>query len=501
MADADDWTHRSIGQIAAGVQHGEVSAEAVAAAFLRRYEAIEPQVHAFLHLQSARVVEQARAIDAKRVRNEALGPLAGVPIAVKDSLCTIDAPTSCGSRILARDGAVWQPPYDATVVEKLRSADAVLMGKTNLDEFAMGSSTESSASGPTLNPWDLGRVPGGSSGGSAVAVACRMSAGALGSDTGGSIRQPAAFTHTVGLKPTYGRVSRYGLVAYASSLDQVGSFGSDVRGAARILEVIGGHDPRDATSATAPMEKLEAACGRDVRSIRIGVPEEYFGEGLDAAVEQRVRRAIEALRGAGCTVHAVHLPHTRYAIATYYILATAEASSNLARFDGVRFGLRVHPQRGDLEAMYTSTRSTGFGAEVKRRIMLGTYVLSAGYYDAYYLKAQKVRTLLRRDFDEAFRQVDVIAAPASPIPPWKLGEKLDDPLSMYLADIYTLPASLAGLPAISVPCEPTQDGLPVGLQLIAPAFQEARLCAVASAWEAMNPARGLVAPHAHVAAG
>ena len=357
----------------------------------------------------------------------------------------------------------------------------------------MGSSNENSAFGPAKNPWDPSRAPGGSSGGSAVAVAAGMTPGALGSDTGGSIRQPAALTGTVGIKPTYGRVSRYGLIAFASSLDQIGSFARDVRGAARILEVIAGSDARDATTLDAPVGAYERACGRGIEGLRVGVPEEYFAKGLDPLVEGSVRAAIDGLAGLGATLHPVHLPHTRFAVASYYVVATAECSSNLARFDGVRFGLRVDPKR-DLGALYDATRGKGFGREVKRRIMLGTYVLSAGYYDAYYLRAQKVRTLIRRDFEEAFRAVDVIATPVSPTVAFRLGEKVDDPLAMYLADVYTLPASLAGVPAISVPCAmaPAAPGgapLPVGLQLIAPPLEEARLCTVAHAWEQISPAR------------
>jgi aspartyl-tRNA(Asn)/glutamyl-tRNA(Gln) amidotransferase subunit A len=363
----------------------------------------------------------------------------------------------------------------------------------------MGSSTENSAFSPTRNPWDETRSPGGSSGGSAVAVAARMTPGALGSDTGGSIRQPAAFTNVVGVKPTYGRVSRFGLVAFASSLDQIGPFAADVRGAARILEVIAGHDERDATCLAEPVGAYEAACDKSPRGIRVGVPEEYFAEGLDAEVAESVRAAIEELGRAGCVIRPIKLPHTAYAVATYYVLATAEASSNLARFDGVRFGLRVEPPRGELAAMYGQTRDAGFGDEVKRRIMLGTYVLSAGYYDAYYLKAQKVRTLIRRDFERAFSEVDLIAAPTSPVPPFRLGERTKDPLSMYLADVYTLPASLAGLPALSLPCAPTpkradRPPLPVGLQLMAAPLDEERLFTVAAAFEATSPARSLELP-------
>lgn len=495
----DQWTSRPLVEIAQAVRDGAVSAESVVREFLGQIRACDPIVHAFVHVDEEAALETAREVDRRRQRGDALGALSGVPIAIKDSLCTRDAPTACASKILRGAGGPWRPPYDATVIERLRAADAVLIGKTNLDEFAMGSSTENSSLGPTLNPWDLQRVPGGSSGGSAVAVACRMAPAALGSDTGGSIRQPASLTHVVGIKPTYGRVSRFGLVAFASSLDQVGPLATDVRGAARVLEVIGGRDPRDSTSADVPVGELESACDGDVRGMRIGVPEEYFGEGLEPEVERRVREALEGLRAAGCTLRPVHLPHTRYAVATYYVVATAEASSNLARFDGVRFGSRVMPSQGDLDAMYAATRGAGFGAEVKRRIMLGTYVLSAGYYDAYYLKAQRVRTLLRRDFEQAFAEVDAIATPTSPTTPWKLGERMASPLAMYLADACTLPASLAGLPAIAVPCEPTPAGtdrpaLPVGLQLIGPSFGEAALCRLAAAWERANPARLAVAP-------
>ncbi|WP_437948861.1 Asp-tRNA(Asn)/Glu-tRNA(Gln) amidotransferase subunit GatA [Sorangium sp. So ce296] len=504
---------RSIPELAALVQRGEVSAEEVARAALARIEQRDGALGAFLTVQGEQAIEAARALDARRARGEALGPLAGVPIGLKDALCTEGAPTTAGSKILTRAPAGgaskapdaargYRPPYDATVVARLREAGAILPGKCNMDEFAMGSSNENSAFGPVKNPWDRTRIPGGSSGGSAVAVAAGMTAGSLGSDTGGSIRQPASLTGVVGVKPTYGRVSRYGLIAFASSLDQIGPFAQDVKGAARLLEVISGRDPRDATSLDAPVGAYEAACGRDVAGLRIGVPEEYFAKGIDEQVEAKVREAIEGLRGLGCEVRPVHLPHTRYAVAAYYIVATAEASSNLARFDGVRFGLRVDGERGgkaDLQGLYGGTRGEGFGREVKRRILLGTYVLSAGYYDAYYLRAQKVRTLIRRDFDEAFRDVDLIAAPVSPTVAFRLGERVDDPLSMYLADVYTLPASMAGLPAISVPCATAAapDGgppLPVGLQLIAPALEEARLCRAAYAWEQISPVRGLRAP-------
>jgi aspartyl-tRNA(Asn)/glutamyl-tRNA(Gln) amidotransferase subunit A len=478
--------HASVVETATSVQRGEVTAEQVTSHALARIAEQDGQLGAFLHVARDEALAQARAIDARRARGEALGALAGVPIAIKDAICTRGIVSTAASKIL--EGYV--PPYDATVIERLRAADAVIVGKTNMDEFAMGSSNENSAYRPVKNPWDVSRTPGGSSGGSAAAVAARLTPCALGSDTGGSIRQPASHTGTVGLKPTYGRVSRYGLIAFASSLDQIGPFATDVRGAARVLSVIAGHDGRDSTSLAAPVDSFEAACDRDVKGLRVGVPEEYFAEGLDPEVAASVRAAIDALRDAGCAVRPVKLPHTRFAVATYYVVATAEASSNLARFDGVRYGLRADPKH-ELRAMYGATRDAGFGAEVKRRILLGTFVLSAGYYDAYYAKAQKVRTLIRRDYDEAFRTVDVICSPASPTPAFRLGE-MSDPLAMYLSDVYTLPASLAGVPAVCVPCAPTRGGLPVGLQIVARPLDEATMLAVAAAWEARSPARALV---------
>jgi len=485
----------NLGDIADAVRSGKVSAVEVAKEALTRIEKLDGNLGAFLTVSSDELLEQARAVDKKRASGETLGPLAGVPIALKDALCTRGTRTTSGSKILEK----YVPPYDATVVAKLRAADALLPGKTNMDEFAMGSSNENSAFKPAKNPWDTSRIPGGSSGGSAVAVAARMSPASLGSDTGGSIRQPAALTGIVGVKPTYGRVSRFGLVAFASSLDQIGPFASDVRGAARVLSVISGKDTKDATSLDTPVPDFEAACGQSVKGLKIGVPEEYFAKGLDPEVEASVRAAIAKLEADGAVVKPVKLPHTRYAVATYYVIATAEASSNLARFDGVRYGLRVEPWRSggtgvqrNLAAMYGATRDAGFGNEVKRRILLGTFVLSAGYYDAYYLKAQKVRTLIARDFEAAFSEVDVICSPTSPSPAFKFGEKTGDPLSMYLSDIYTLPASLAGLPAISVPCAPTKSGLPVGLQIVAPALKETIAFTVAAAWESNSPARGLV---------
>jgi aspartyl-tRNA(Asn)/glutamyl-tRNA(Gln) amidotransferase subunit A len=484
----------SIADLADRVQQGSVTARQATEAALTRIEQTR-DLNAFLHVAREAALASADRVDQKRARGEALGTLAGVPIAIKDALCTTDAPTTCASKILTRVGEGnsggtdpakgFRPPYDATVVARLRAADAILIGKANMDEFAMGSSGENSAFGPSRNPWDKSRTAGGSSSGSAVSVAAGLALGSLGSDTGGSIRQPAALCGVVGVKPTYGRVSRYGLVAFASSLDQVGPFARDVRSAARLLEVISGRDPLDSTSADVPVGQYEAACSRDVKGLRIGIPEEYFGEGLDPAIAESVRSAIGELEKAGCTVKPVSLPHTKYGIATYYIVATAEASSNLARFDGVRFGLRIEGPKSDLTSLYGKTRDAGFGAEVKRRILLGTYVLSAGYYDAYYKKAQRVRTLIKRDFDQAFDTVDAIAVPTSPTPAFRFGEKVDNPLAMYLADVFTLPASLAGIAGLSVPCAPTpasgtQPVLPVGLQLLGPAFAEERLFSLAA---------------------
>lgn len=483
-------TSDHVTSLAEAIRSGKRSALEVADETIAAIEKRDASLHAFLALSADAMREQARAIDAKRARGEALGPLAGVPVALKDALCMEGVVTTAGSKIL--EG--WRAPYDATVVAKLRAADALLPGKTNLDEFAMGSSTEQSAYGVTKNPVDETRTPGGSSGGSAVAVASGMTPASLGSDTGGSIRQPAAFTGVVGLKPTYGRVSRFGLVAFASSLDQIGPFATDVRGAARVLSVIAGHDPRDMTSLDVATPDFESAAGASVKGLRLGVPEEYFGEGLDPEVEASVRAAIAQLERDGCTVRPVKLPHTKHAVATYYVIATAEASSNLARFDGVRYGLRVQgsaqkrgtsEQASGLRAMYGATRDAGFGPEVKRRILLGTFVLSAGYYDAYYLKAQKVRTLIRRDYESVFKDVDAIVSPTAPTPAFKLGEKTSDPLSMYLSDVYTLPASLAGLPAISVPCAPTKTAaLPVGLQIVGRPLDETTVLSVAAAVEA-----------------
>ncbi len=490
----------SIADLVARVQGGQVSAEEVALESLNRIQQTQA-LGAFLHVAREAALNAARQIDARRARGEKLGPLAGVPVAIKDALCTRDAPTTGGSRILTQnpdapigsdEAGAWRPPYDATVVERLRAADAVLVGKANMDEFAMGSSNENSAFFPARNPWDPERTPGGSSGGSAVCVASGAVLGSLGSDTGGSIRQPAALCGIVGVKPSYGRVSRFGLLAFASSLDQVGPMARDVRGAARLLEVIAGPDARDSTSTTAPAGAYERACGQSVRGLKIGVPKQYFESGLDAEMGAATEAAISALAQLGCELSEVDMPHTKYGVSTYYLLATAEASSNLSRYDGVRFGLRVNGARPDIHAMYRATRGRGFGAEVKRRIMLGTFALSAGYYEAYYAKAQRVRTLIRRDFERAFQNVDILAAPISPTPAFRLGEKVHDPLSMYLADIYTLPASLAGVCGLSVPigttrARPDRPQLPIGLQLMAPPFAEETLFRAAAAWEAERP--------------
>ena len=467
----------TIHELGEAYRRGETTPSAVAEAHLARIAALDPRLGAYLTVTRERALAAAAAADARWRAGAPRGPLDGAPLALKDVLCTRGVRTTCGSRIL--EGFV--PPYDATVVERLEAAGAVLLGKTNMDEFAMGSSTEHSAFGPTRNPWDLARVPGGSSGGSAAAVAAGLAAGALGTDTGGSVRQPAAFCGVVGLKPTYGRVSRYGLVAFASSLDQVGTLARDVRDTALLLGAIAGHDPRDATSLGAPVPDYAAALAGGVRGLRLGVPREYLGEGIDPEVAGAVRDAIETLRGLGATTEEVSLPTTDYGIAVYYVLAPAEASSNLARYDGVKYGLRV-PGAKDLIAMESRTRAAGFGPEVKRRIMLGTYALSAGYYDAYYGRAQKVRTLVRRDLEAALARVDVLVAPTTPNVAFRLGEK-EDPLAMYLNDVFTVPTSLAGLPAVSLRCGFSAAGLPVGLQLIGRALDEATLLRVAHAYE------------------
>ncbi len=434
-------------------------------------------MHAFLHVDRAHAVDAAQRWDKLYARGDPLPPLAGLPVAVKDNLCTSGMPTTCASRILAG----WVPPYDATVISRLKEAGAIILGKTNMDEFAMGSSTENSGFGPTRNPWDPQRVPGGSSGGSAVAVATGMAALALGSDTGGSIRQPAGFTGIVGLKPTYGRVSRYGLVAFASSLDQVGPLTRAVADAALLFHVIAGHDPRDSTSVDMPVPDVGASLSHGgVRGLRIGLVREAFGEGLQHDVGDAVRTAAIHLGRLGAVLTEVSLPTIRYALPTYYLLATSEASSNLARYDGVQYGLRAAGE--DLLTMYTRTRAQGFGSEVKRRIMLGTYALSAGYYEGFFLKAQQVRTLIRQEISRIFQDVDLVLMPTSPTTAFQLGEKVADPLQMYLADVYTIPVNLAGLPGISIPCGFAQ-GLPIGLQLIGKPFDEATVLRAAYAYE------------------
>jgi aspartyl-tRNA(Asn)/glutamyl-tRNA(Gln) amidotransferase subunit A len=455
----------------------EVSARDVTEAFYRRIEALDDRVHAYLTLTRERALEQAEQAD-QRLQMGERGPLLGVPLAIKDVICTEGVRTTCGSKMLHN----FVPPYDATVVERLKTAGAIMLGKANMDEFAMGSSTEHSAYGITRNPWDLNAIPGGSSGGSAAAVAADECAAALGTDTGGSIRQPAACCGIVGLKPTYGRVSRYGMVAFASSLDQIGPMTKDVRDAAMLLNVIGGHDPRDSTSAEVAMPDFTRALSSSVNGVRIGIPRQYFIEGIDPEVERAVRTAVKVLEGLGATVEDVSLPHTEYGVAAYYILAPSEASSNLARYDGVKFGYRT-PHWSNLRDMYMRTRDEGFGAEVKRRIMLGTYALSAGYYEAYYKKAQQVRTLIRRDFEQVFQQVDVLVAPTAPTPAFKIGEKIDDPLQMYLSDVFTITINLAGVPALSLPCGFSSAGLPIGLQMIGKPFDEETILRVAHAFE------------------
>jgi aspartyl-tRNA(Asn)/glutamyl-tRNA(Gln) amidotransferase subunit A len=461
---------------------GEVRATALTEAVLKRLEAVEERVQAYITVTPELARQQAAAADEALARGEICSPLQGIPVAIKDNICTTGVRTTCASRLLAN----FVPPYDATVMQRLRAAGAVCIGKANMDEFAMGSSTENSAFGPTRNPWGgFNYVPGGSSGGPAAAVAADLCIAALGSDTGGSIRLPAAMTGVVGLKPTYGRVSRFGLVAFASSLDQIGPLTKDVQDAALLLQVIAGHDMYDSTSAAVPVPDYRQALARGVRGLKLGVPREYFVAGMDAEVEQAVRAGTETLRELGAELVDVSLPHTRYAVATYYILANAEASSNLARYDGVRYGVRA-PQAANLLDMYMRTRAEGFGAEVKRRIMLGTYALSAGYYDAYYKKAQQLRTLFQQDFHQAFTQCDALLAPVAPTPAFRLGERLADPLQMYLADVFTIPVNLAGLPALSVPCGLTRQELPIGLQMIAPPFREDLLLQVAAAFEAVT---------------
>jgi len=460
------------------VATGKITATVLVESFYDKIQNEDSQIGAFLTLSKERAIDAASRIDKLAADGKPLPPLAGAPVAIKDVMVTRGVRTTAGSKMLEN----YIPPYDCTAVARLEQAGAVVLGKTNCDEFAMGSSNENSAFHPVHNPHDISRVPGGSSGGSAAAVAAGMAVVALGSDTGGSIRQPASFCGVVGLMPTYGRVSRYGLIAFASSLDHIGPLTRTVKDAAIVLTAIAGRDPMDSTSANVPVPDYVGELEKPVRGLKIGVAEEYLGEGLDRAVRKAVEAALQKLASLGCEVVPVSLPHTAYAIPAYYIVATAEASSNLARFDGVRYGYRAR-DASTLSDMYRRTRDEGFGAEVKRRIMLGTYALSAGYYYAYYLKAQKVRTLLTRDFEEAFRKVDVIVTPTSPTPAFKLGEKANDPLAMYLADIYTVTADLAGIPGISIPCGETREKLPIGLQILGRHFDEATILRLAHAYE------------------
>lgn len=460
------------------LRKGETSSLEITESVFDQIKQEEEKIGAYITLTEKLAKEQANAVDEMVAHGDKLPSLAGIPIAIKDVICTKNVLTTCGSQILRN----FVPPYNATVVKKLNAQKIVMVGKTNMDEFAMGSSTENSSYKVTRNPWDLERIPGGSSGGSAAAVAADEAICSIGSDTGGSIRQPAALCGVVGMKPTYGRVSRYGLIAFASSLDQIGPFTKDVTDCALMMNVVCGHDPKDSTSADLSVPDFTQSLVHDVDGLKIGIPKEYFIEGLDKEVEGKVRTAIDVLADLGAEVQEISLPHTDYAVATYYIIAPAEASANLARYDGVRYGFRAE-NADNLIDMYKKTRSKGFGTEVKRRIMLGTYALSSGYYDAYYLKAQKARTLIKEDFDKAFEEVDVIITPTSPTPAFKIGEKVDDPLQMYLSDIFTISANLAGIPGISIPCGFTEENLPVGLQVLADAFDEETLIRVAYTYE------------------
>jgi aspartyl-tRNA(Asn)/glutamyl-tRNA(Gln) amidotransferase subunit A len=469
---------KTLKQLRSEIESGTTNASDLANSYFERIERINPELNVYLHLSKDRALEQAARVDAMAAKGDPLPALAGIPVAIKDVMVVGGIPSTAGSRILKG----YVPPYTATAVARLEAAGAVLLGKLNCDEFAMGSSNENSAYGPVKNPVDPERVPGGSSGGSAAAVAANMAVATLGSDTGGSIRQPASFCGVVGVLPTWGRVSRYGLIAFASSLDRIGPFAGNVRDAATLLGVIAGHDPQDATSLDAPVNDYAAECDKPVEGMRIGVPAEYFGEGLDTEVREAIEDGVERLKAAGCTIKPVSLPNTKYAIPTYYLVATAEASANLARFDGVRYGYRSLSSE-NLAGMYRHSRDEGFGAEVKRRILLGTYALSAGYYDAYYLKAQQVRRLLAEEFQRAFAEVDAIVTPTAPTPAFKLGEKMGDPLAMYLADIYTVTASLAGICGVTVPCGATKSGLPIGMQVLASHLREGTAFRVARAVE------------------
>jgi aspartyl-tRNA(Asn)/glutamyl-tRNA(Gln) amidotransferase subunit A len=477
----EDASLESAESIGRSVSSGERSAVDVAKAFLARADRTAARLSTYLHRDAGRTLAAAGEVDARIRAGEKLSPLAGVPVALKDNLCTRGVPTTCGSRIL--EG--YRPPYDAHVVERLRAAGTVFAGKTNCDEFAMGSSTENSAYFPTRNPWALDRVPGGSSGGSAATVAALEAPLSLGSDTGGSVRQPAAFCGVYGLKPTYGAVSRYGLVAFASSLDQIGPFARTARDTALLYNAICGRDERDSTSRIEAKPVGLADLERGVKGLKVGIPRDLIAEGVDPEVRASLDRVAKALESEGAHILDVALPHARYSIATYYLIAPAEASSNLARYDGVRYGFRAEGA-SSLQEMYAATRGKGFGREVRRRILLGTYALSAGYYDAYYLRAMKVRTLVRKDFSDAFSHADAILLPTTPTPPFKLGEKVDDPLAMYLNDIFSIPASLAGVPALSVPAGMTRSGLPIGMQLVGRPFDEGTLLRIARTWEKRN---------------
>ena len=456
----------------------EATSREITEAFYRRVRDVDDKIKAYLILTEEEALRQADRVDQKISKGEKIGDLAGVPLGLKDILCTRGIRTTCGSRILER----YVPFYDGTVVQKLKEGDAVLLGKLNMDEFAMGSSTENSAYQITRNPWDLTRIPGGSSGGSAASVAAHECSASLGTDTGGSIRQPASCCGVVGMKPTYGRVSRYGLVAFASSLDQIGPLTKDVEDCAIMMNAISGYDPHDSTSVYLDVPDYKQSLRSDVKGMRIGIPNEYFIEGMDPDVEKAITEAIDQFKRWGAEVQRISLPHTEYAVAVYYIICTAEASSNLARYDGVKYGLRANEFK-DLMEMYTRTRAQGFGPEVKRRIILGTYVLSAGYYDAYYRKASQVRTLMKKDFDEAFQKVDVILTPTAPTPAFRIGEKVEDPLQMYLSDVFTIPVNLAGIPAVTIPCGFSREGLPIGLQIMGRHFDEGKLLRAAYTFE------------------
>ncbi|HRS88412.1 MAG TPA: Asp-tRNA(Asn)/Glu-tRNA(Gln) amidotransferase subunit GatA [Smithellaceae bacterium] len=458
------------------IKEGKTTATEITCSVLQRIDAVEEKVHSYIRVLKEEALAAATDAD-KEIKKGNIKPLSGIPVALKDIVCTKGVPTTCGSHILHN----FIPPYDATVVEKLRAAGAIFIGKANMDEFAMGSSTETSYFGPTRNPWDLERIPGGSSGGSAAAVAADECIASIGSDTGGSIRQPAALCGIVGMKPTYGRVSRFGLIAFASSLDQIGPFTKDVEDCAIMMNVLAGYDPKESTSVNVENPDYHQFVGRDIQGWKVGIPKEYFVEGIDPEVKAAIEESIKAMEKCGAQSVEISLPHTQYCLAVYYIIAPAEASSNLARYDGVKYGFRA--AGGDLLDMYKKTRMQGFGAEVKRRIMIGTYALSAGYYDAYYKKASQVRALIKKDFEEAFKKCDVILTPTTPTPAFKIGEKTDNPLQMYLSDIFTISTNLAGIPGISLPCGFTKSGLPIGVQFLAGHFQEGKLIQVASAYE------------------